>query len=125
MSKSKAGSQKTRRLCAGSAPRVFRGKPGHQTKVQREQSETRLTWAIEESRLLSHDFAIAPNVDRRAMSARDFPGGLGRAPQRPECRRHPLFRTFAFSLFVHGPVSINRGVSPELSYTSQRSASAR
>jgi len=76
-----------------------------------------------QSRLLSHDLAVFPDINRRAVHA----GGLAGDPRGPAQRPSDGGRKlcgFCFFLF-HGPFSIRRGLSAELSYTAHTLASGR
>ena len=69
-----------------------------------------------------YGFSILPNIDRRAVHSRNSPRSAGSGGHGP---LHGFEETFVFRRYFplfHGPVSINRGVFPELSYNIQASA---
>lgn len=75
-----------------------------------------------ESGFFSHYLAVAPDVNRRAVRAGNFAGNQPRPAQSTACARKRIFHSSLTSTF-HFLVAINRGFSPELSYTFQASAS--
>jgi len=77
------------------------------------------------SRFLGDDFAVFPDVDRRAVHAgglaRDFSGAAERAAD----RGGEFFARLKFGFSFHCDLSNNLGTLPELSYTLQASAKSR
>ena len=67
-----------------------------------------------DSRLLRHDFAIFPHVDRRAMHPGGFASDFGGSP---ECTPDGLGKLFAphQAFLPHRFLSSKHGESPELS----------
>ena len=72
-------------------------------------------------RFFGDDFAVLPNVDRRAVHA----GGLGRASEGAPNSGGEFFAGLCFGFSFHGDLSNNFGVLPELSYMRQASAKRR
>ena len=71
---------------------------------------------------LGYGFSILPNIDRRAVHSRNSPRSAGSGGHGP---LHGFEEAFVFRRYFppfHGPVSINRALFPELSYTIQASA---
>ena len=76
-------------------------------------------------RFFGDDFAVFPDVDRRAVHARGLAGGLGRASERTPNSGGEFFASMKFGFSFHCDLSNNFGVLPELSYTLQVSAKRR
>lgn len=87
-------------------------------RIDRQQSN---------SRFLGDDFAVFPNVDRRAVHAGGLAGDFCGAAQRaPNGGGELLARLQSSRAFLfHGDLSNNFALLPELSYTLQASAKRR
>ena len=71
------------------------------------------------------DFAVLPNVDRRAVHAGGLAGDLGGAAQgAPDCGGE-FFTALRSRFSFNGDLSNSFAVLPELSYTLQASAKRR
>src|SRR5437588_10196875 len=79
------------------------------------------------SRLLRHNLAVFPHVERRAVHARSLLRILSRTAQgTPDSSGKAQWSTCLRSRFrLHGLFSNSRGARPELSYTAQLSAKGR
>src|SRR5260221_3414226 len=90
-------------------------------QVERSQRPVQKRAAL--SGFLSHDLAVAPDIDRGTVGTGGFAGHAGGTAQGAPngCRKGRRMLFFSF----HGPCSIRRGVAPALSYTAHASASGR
>ena len=81
----------------------------------------------ENLRFFGDDFAVFPNVNRRAVHAGRFARNFGRAAQSTaDCVREFFAGLeFWFRFPFHSDLSSNFAVLPELSYTLQASAKRR
>ena len=77
---------------------------------------------IQPSGLFGYDFPVLPNIDRCAIHTCGLARLLGGSPQRATDRLGKLVRLLLAACCSHGPFSINRGESAELSYTAHVSA---
>jgi hypothetical protein len=75
------------------------------------------------SGLFRHDFAVAPDVNGRAMGTGDLPRHQCGAAESATGARERIFWLSTVVSRLHLFASNNRGLSPELSYTFHASAS--
>ena len=79
------------------------------------------------SRLLRHNLAVFPHVERRAVHARSLPSILCRTAQNMaySSGKAQWSPSLCSRFRLHGLFSNSRGARPELSYTAQLSAKGR